>query len=455
MLFFGNMQLFTKVPFKALRNRRTGKYLIQNHTISQTPSLRVLRACTERLQELQSAPLDTDRPGSVIALGNPAYDCSKCKSVNRQPLPGTGDEVDFIAKMFGTEAQVVTLKEKKATVKELMHWAALPSEAGFRQPILHIGAHNHFDKDDHRKNVLHLACDPGVGSTNSVSLSSSDGASTLGGSRGQPDDFVLSDEDVSDKDVRNSDDEADTPIKRNLPMSNRICIDSMIDSEVPLNGIGSRVRGVDSNDNSHGLTAEFMSSLDPKLKAELVVLSGCHTSRGRVTTEGVLSMARSFMIAGVPCVVASLWKVDDTATKALMERFYEALRRNASVPEALRSAILHSVRTHPQKVGEWAAFNVWGDPSLCIPSALQLQGQEAGSPTFDASPQTLQMDSLSRTPMPEPVYYNERYGHRDAKPYDFIFYDPSTITSSKFELETNAMYKWSWFKDFEIKSSLS
>lgn len=248
-------------------------------------------------------------------------------------------------------------------------------------------------------------------------------------------------------------------------MSNRICIDSMIDSEVLINGNGSRDRGVDSNDNSHGLTAEFMSSLDPKWKAELVVLSACQTSRGRVTTEGVLSMARSFMIAGVPCVVASLWKVDDTATKALMEIFYEALRRNASVARALRFAILRGLRTHPQKVGEWAPFNVWGDPSLCIPRALQLQGREAGSLTYDAIPrfviqdrQTLQrrwMDSLSRTPMPDPVYYNELYGHRDDKPYDSISYDPSTITSSKFELEMNSMYKWSWFKDPEIKSSLS
>jgi len=57
--------------------------------------------------------------------------------------------------------------------------------------------------------------------------------------------------------------------------------------------------------NSHVLTAEFISSSDPKWKAELVVLRACQTSRGKVTSEGVLSMARSFIIAGVPSV--KLW----------------------------------------------------------------------------------------------------------------------------------------------------
>lgn len=80
------------------------------------------------------------------------------------------------------------------------------------------------DKDDYQKNVLHLACDLGVGSTNNVSLSSSDGASTLGGSRGQPNDFVF-----NDGDIRYSNIEADTTIKRNLLMLNCIYIDSMID----------------------------------------------------------------------------------------------------------------------------------------------------------------------------------------------------------------------------------
>jgi CHAT domain-containing protein len=426
------------VPFAALRDRRTGKYLIESHTISLTPSLRVLRACTERLQELQGAPLRTGDPGSIVALGNPTYTCSKCRSVGRKRLPGTEEEVNVIAKMFQTETQVVSLLGDNATARELVRWAAQPSETGLRQAVLHIGSHGQFDKDDHRKNVLHLACDPASGKDH-VSLSSADGA------RGQPvDGFVSSDED----------DEPDTTM--DFPMSYRICMDSVV---LTSRNDSRKIRGADSSDYSHGLTAEFISGSDPKWRAELVVLSACQTSRGKVTTEGVLSMARSFIIAGVPCVVASLWKIGDEATIKLMEVFYEALRRDASVARALRFAMVRRLREDPQiKVADWAPFNVWGDPSLCIPRELQLQGRGARSLHHDPIPrfvvqnqQTLQrrwFDSLGRTPRPD-TDYDELYGHRDDKPYDSIFYDPSTITRSKIAQEMNSMYKWSWFKDHD------
>src|SRR4029453_13444565 len=48
------------------------------------------------------------------------------------------------------------------------------------------------------------------------------------------------------------------------------------------------------------------------LNAEVVVLSGCQTALGKdVRGEGPIGLARGFMYAGVPRVVASLWQVDD------------------------------------------------------------------------------------------------------------------------------------------------
>jgi hypothetical protein len=58
---------------------------------------------------------------------------------------------------------------------------------------------------------------------------------------------------------------------------------------------------------------------------ELVVLSACDTQRGAHRGTGIMSLPWGFMYAGVPTVVASLWKVDDTATMLLMTRFYENL----------------------------------------------------------------------------------------------------------------------------------
>ena len=60
-----------------------------------------------------------------------------------------------------------------------------------------------------------------------------------------------------------------------------------------------------------------------RLSADLVVLSACQTALGRpIAGEGLVGLTRGFMHAGAPRVVASLWKVDDSATAELMTRFY-------------------------------------------------------------------------------------------------------------------------------------
>lgn len=59
---------------------------------------------------------------------------------------------------------------------------------------------------------------------------------------------------------------------------------------------------------------------------ELVVLSACRTARGPLESgEGFVALTWGFLYAGADAVVASLWKVDDTATALLMTRLYENL----------------------------------------------------------------------------------------------------------------------------------
>lgn len=95
--------------------------------------------------------------------------------------------------------------------------------------------------------------------------------------------------------------------------------------------------------------------LDLNLTADLVVLSACNTGKGNITGDGVIGLSRSFMAAGVPHVVVSLWAVPDAPTAELMVAFYQALLQNPNKAEALRQAMLSTMQRF-EDPRDWAAF---------------------------------------------------------------------------------------------------
>jgi CHAT domain-containing protein len=103
---------------------------------------------------------------------------------------------------------------------------------------------------------------------------------------------------------------------------------------------------------------------DLDLDADLVVLSGCQTALGKeVRGEGLMGLTRGFQYAGVPRVVASLWRVQDRATSELMTRFYRAMWRDQLSPAAALSKAQRSLRREPRYRNPyfWAGFMLQGD----------------------------------------------------------------------------------------------
>jgi CHAT domain-containing protein len=98
-----------------------------------------------------------------------------------------------------------------------------------------------------------------------------------------------------------------------------------------------------------------------ELTADLVVLSGCSTARGRLTGDGVFGLPRAFMYAGTPSVIASLWDISDRATVFLMDRFYAELLRSGDKAGALRVAQLETRKQYPHPA-LWAPFVMIGEP---------------------------------------------------------------------------------------------
>jgi CHAT domain-containing protein len=100
--------------------------------------------------------------------------------------------------------------------------------------------------------------------------------------------------------------------------------------------------------------------LQMELQADLVVLSACDTGRGRITGDGVIGLSRSFIAAGVPSVIVSLWAVPDAPTAELMTEFYNQMAQGQTKAQALRQAMLITMQTHPDPKN-WAAFTLIGN----------------------------------------------------------------------------------------------
>ncbi|RPH53576.1 CHAT domain-containing protein, partial [bacterium] len=101
-----------------------------------------------------------------------------------------------------------------------------------------------------------------------------------------------------------------------------------------------------------------------RLDADLVVLSGCRTALGReVRGEGLIGLTRGFLYAGASRVVASLWRVEDQATAALMTRFYRALWEEGLPPAAALRAAQLGMREQRRWRDPyyWAGFVLQGD----------------------------------------------------------------------------------------------
>jgi CHAT domain-containing protein len=126
------------------------------------------------------------------------------------------------------------------------------------------------------------------------------------------------------------------------------------------------------------LSAEEVATMNLS-KVDLVVLSACETGLGKVAGgEGLLGLQRAFQVAGAKSVVASLWQVDDNATRVLMAEFYRNLwEKKLSKLESLRQAQITMLRSYDPKAGKlrgvggvgpkrpspfyWAPFVLSGD----------------------------------------------------------------------------------------------
>jgi CHAT domain-containing protein len=256
-LVFVPDQALHGIPFAALFDKATRRYLLEDHVLTVAPSATLAIEAIEHSHNLRSIP-------TALAIGNPTF--RKALGQQLSSLPQAEREAEEIAQVLpGSE---VLLKES-ATKNRFL-------DAADRHEVIHFGGH------------------------------------------------------------------------------------AVINQEFPLL---SYMVFAPENPNSPGLLyAQYLYSVHFS-QVHLAVLAACSTASGPTHGEGVVSLARAFLAAGIPDVVASLWDVDDVATAKTFGGFYVNLRRGISSAEALRQAQL-SLLTSPEQqfrdIAAWAAFEHLG-----------------------------------------------------------------------------------------------
>jgi CHAT domain-containing protein len=104
-----------------------------------------------------------------------------------------------------------------------------------------------------------------------------------------------------------------------------------------------------------------------RINSPMVVLSACNSGTGTLYHgEGLMSLARGFILAGASSVIKTAWEVNDETSADIISRFYKHLSEGKPKDEAMRLAKLGYLEDAPPVWSGphfWAAYEVMGNSS--------------------------------------------------------------------------------------------
>ena len=128
------------------------------------------------------------------------------------------------------------------------------------------------------------------------------------------------------------------------------------------------------------ITANIIGRLE--IVPELVFLNCCHLGQmDNAHGELAAGVAQELIKAGVRCVVAAGWQVNDAAAQRFAEDFFDAfVRRNEPFGRAVWDARRRNYQRFPN-MNTWGAYQAYGDPEYVLePGRAPSRSESAWSP---------------------------------------------------------------------------
>jgi CHAT domain-containing protein len=134
---------------------------------------------------------------------------------------------------------------------------------------------------------------------------------------------------------------------------------SLVNSDYPL--LSQMLFATEPDDPARGVLYSRDILEHPFKRTRLAVLASCSTAGGKISrTEGVESLARPFLAAGIPAVVAALWPVDNERSTEFLNLFYTHLKREFDPAAALQKAQVEWIGDGKQDPRVWGGFELVG-----------------------------------------------------------------------------------------------
>ncbi len=309
--------VYNQINLATLFNPATGKYLIEEREIRILTTLKEIPVQKDIPSDYNQKQLELfGAPEYLIKAGRSQAEIRKntLRAVKNY-LENQNATLDLsdVKELPGTEAEVKSIAEyaKAAGMKVKVH--------------LHGAASEEAVKAVHHPLILHIA--------------------THG--------FFLQTIDTTEAALANSEDD---------PMPS-LELDPMLRSGVVLSGVSNFfIQDKAVQDKEDGvLTAYELTSLD-LAGTELVVFSACETGLGEIHVgEGVYGLQRAAKVAGAQSVLMSLWRVDDEASRKLMEAFYQNLFTDKMTKRAALLQAQLKLRQEYAHPYYWGAFVMIGE----------------------------------------------------------------------------------------------